>query len=98
MTEHCKFESNLISVCNHYCRLLEITCENGFSAIIYVTQELPFEEMGPNNIMFRAWHYELSNDEKFITLTGINNHSVVFDAVEPNSCHPTITNWPLYPQ
>lgn len=79
----------------HTVRGLEITCENGFQGLIYVTKESAFVVSGKNGVVLRAWHYELSDDQKHITLTGMGNNSVAFDAVIPESCHPTVTNWPL---
>lgn len=94
MTEHCRFFSDKQILYGHVVVGLEITCENGYQGMIYVTKEPAFEIPVKDTIL-RAWHYELSDDGKFITLTGIGNNSIAFDKVEPNSCHPTVTNWSL---
>lgn len=83
----CRFVTHEVMMFNHLVRGLEITCENGFVETIYVTKEPAFARLE-----FHSWHYELSPDGKFISLTGIINNSVNFG---DQICHVTITNWPL---
>ena len=91
---HCKFLTETQSLYGHNLRTLEITCPNGFVGIIYTTKDEAFEKpLG--DVMLRVWHYSISDDGKRITLTGVGRNSVDFASVIPNSCHETITDWPL---
>lgn len=85
--KHCKFITEEITQFNHIIRGLEITAEDGFIFSIYVTKEPAFSIKGKLN----TWHYELSNNETKISLTGTGSHSVKFEPY----FHKTITSWDL---
>jgi len=85
----CKFITEEIEMFNHKVRGLEIVAEDGFTFSIYVTREPAFVVEGK----LHTWHYELSENDTKISLTGVGSHSVNFD---PNF-HKTITNWDLIP-
>jgi hypothetical protein len=72
-------------------RALEITFEDGFVGVIYVTKGEEFEV----NRFARAWHYEINQDGTRITLENFKHASSVdfLDSIH----HEVIENWPLLP-
>lgn len=97
LSEHCQFLSGESHLHKHVVRLLEVTCKNGFKGTIFVTKEPPFILHLATTTIY-TWYYIISEDGKSISLLGIDNNSVNFSAVVKESCHPTVTNWPLLKQ
>ena len=91
----CEFLSDEEQLHNHTVRLLQIECPNGFKGQIYVTKEPPFSIQLSDNTL-NTWHYELSENNTRITLTGPGSNSVAFKKPDGSDyCHETITNWPV---
>lgn len=91
----CKFLTGNTRLHNHVVRFLEITCSNGFIGTIFVTKEAAFT-LNLATSTINTWHYELSENDTKITLTGQAKHSVKFKKPDgSNYCHETIINWPV---
>ena len=74
---------------HHKIRALEITFEDGFKGVIFVTKG---EEFCYGSHQF-AWHYEVSSDGTKITLRNFHHPSSV-DFLDGKH-HETIIEWPL---
>lgn len=92
---HCTLIPGTVHIEGHTCRILEITCPNGYTDSIYVTEEPAFS-IKADLLSLNVWHYTISQDGKRISLLGMNGqNSVNFKSIHPDGCHETIIDWEL---